>query len=51
MSSGLANINFFSDWIVRSTNPVSVCRLAVPYTPSMFCDLQKPLSSDMKAPP
>ena len=37
-SSKFASIKFFSDWIIRSTNPVSVCRFAVPYTRSIFCD-------------
>ena len=38
--------------MVRSTNPVPVCRFAVPYSQIIFCDLQNSLYSfEMKAPP
>ena len=51
-SSKFASSRFFSDWIGRSTNPVPVCRLAVPYTRSIFCDLQNfSYSLEIKAPP
>ena len=48
----LASIRFFSDWMVRSTNPVPMCTMAVPYARSKFCDLQISLFSlEIKAPP
>ena len=49
--SRLANTKFFSDWMVRSTNPVPVCRLAVPYVRSIFCSLHNSFYSlEIKAP-
>ena len=51
-SSKLASTRFLKDWMVRATNPVPVCRLAVPYARSKFCDLQNSLYSlERKAPP
>ena len=52
VSSKFAFIRFFNDWMVHSTNPVSVCRFGVPYLRIIFCSLQKFLYSfEMKALP
>ena len=51
-SSKFASTRFFNDWIVRSTNPVPVCRLAVPYMRLIFCVLQISIYSlKIKSPP
>ena len=52
LSSKFARVKFFDDWIVRSTNPVPVCRFAVPYTRLILCVLQYSMYSlEIKAPP
>ena len=43
--SKFACIRFHIDWIVRSTNPVPVCRFGVPYLRIMLYSLQKRLYS------
>ena len=51
-SSKFASTRFFNDWMVRSTNPVLVYRLAVPYMRLIFCVLQNSMFSlEIKAPP
>ena len=52
LSSKFASVKFFNDWIVRSTNPVPVCRFAVPYMQLILCVLQYSMYSlEIKAPP
>ena len=52
VSSKFASIKFFNDWIVRSTNPVPVCKFAVPYMQLIECVLQYFMYYlEIKAPP
>ena len=52
LPSKFASVRFFNDWIVRSTNPVPVCRFAVPYMRLILCVLQYSMYSlEIKAPP
>ena len=52
LSSKFASTRFFNDWMVRSTNPVPVCRLAVSYMRLIFCVWQYSMYSlEIKAPP
>ena len=47
LSSKFANSKFFSDWIVRSTNPVAVCIYGRPVIVSILYCLQNCLNSEL----